>query len=79
MRNIQIRKEDFKHSSILHYLLDKGVIVNFHCLDGFCGTCHSKLISGEVSFIKDEIGFKAKEEFLLCCAIPKTDIEISIY
>lgn len=79
MTNIIIKKKDFKHTSILHYLLDMGIIVNFNCMDGFCGACHSKLIFGEVLFIKEEIGFKAKEEFLLCCVIPKTDIEISIY
>jgi len=79
MRTINIKVEEFNHQSILHYLLDKKIIVNFNCADGFCGICHSFLIEGKIIFHKEQIGFKPKGEFLLCCAKPETDISISIY
>lgn len=78
-RTIQILLADFKHTSILHYLLDKKIIVNFSCADGFCGVCHSLLLSGEIHFFKEQIGWKPSQEFLLCCAVPKTDISLEIY
>lgn len=79
MRHIPIKIADFNHTSLLHYLLDRNIIVEFNCMDGFCGACHSKLIVGEISIIKDDLAYKPSGEFLLCCAVPKTDIEIAIY
>lgn len=79
MRHIPIKIADFNHISLLHYLLDKDIIVEFNCMDGFCGACHSKLIAGEIAIIKDDLAYKLSGEFLLCCAVPKTDIEIAIY
>lgn len=79
MRHIHIKITDFDHASLLHYLLDKNIIVEFNCMDGFCGACHSQLIAGEIALIKDDLAYKPSGEFLLCCAVPKTDIEIAIY
>lgn len=79
MRHIPIKIADFNHTSLLHYLLDRNIIVEFNCMDGFCGACHSKLIAGEIAIIKDDLAYKPSGDFLLCCAVPKTDIEIAIY
>lgn len=79
MRNIHVKITDFNHTSLLHYLLAKEIIVEFNCMDGFCGACHSQLVAGEIAIIKDDLAYKPSGEFLLCCAVPKTDIEIAIY
>lgn len=78
-RIVHIPLAEFKHTSILHYLLDKNIIVHFSCADGFCGVCHSLLLSGKIHFVKDQIGWKPSQEFLLCCAVPETDISVEIY
>lgn len=82
MKIINISKNDFDNSqekSILKYLLKKKIEVNFHCADGFCGMCHSVLVSGDVNIGSNAIGFTPKKEILICCSMPKSDIIIEIY
>ncbi len=52
--------------------------VNFHCRAGFCGACRCKLIQGQVSYLEEPLAFVRKGEFLPCCSVPVTDIDIEI-
>lgn len=52
--------------------------VNFHCRQGYCGACRCKLVQGEVQYLNEPLAFVRKGEFLPCCSIPLTDIEIEI-
>ncbi|WP_166839489.1 class I ribonucleotide reductase maintenance protein YfaE [Rheinheimera pleomorphica] len=52
--------------------------VNFHCRQGYCGACRCKLLQGEVQYLNEPLAFVRKGEFLPCCSIPLTDIEIEI-
>lgn len=52
--------------------------VNFHCRAGFCGACRCKLVQGEVNYLEEPLAFVRKGEFLPCCSVPATDIEIEI-
>jgi ferredoxin len=71
---------DFDGSTrtLLDALESKQLEVNFHCREGYCGACRCKLLHGEVSYINEPLAFVRKGEFLPCCSVPVTDIEIEI-
>jgi ferredoxin len=50
-----------------------GIAVSSDCRMGLCGTCSTKISSGEVIHLALDGPEPAKDEALLCCAIPKTD------
>ncbi len=62
---------------VLDAALEAGIKILFNCREGFCGTCKSKLISGEVD-MKHNGGIRPKEiaagKFLPCCSKPLSDL-----
>lgn len=64
--------------TILESLEKNAVIVQYHCRDGFCGACRSKLIDGHVEYTSDPLAFIDDDEFLPCCTKATTDIKIEI-
>jgi len=50
----------------------------FSCRAGICGTCTSRIISGEVSYFEDPLEDLAQGELLLCCSRPKTAIVLDL-
>ena len=71
---------DYQDSSgtVLIALEQHKLQVNFHCREGYCGACRCKLNSGTVSYINEPLAFVRKGEFLPCCSVPLTDIDIEI-
>ncbi|NQY64335.1 MAG: MOSC domain-containing protein [Alteromonadaceae bacterium] len=66
------------------YLLEQGenagLILNYSCRAGMCGSCKVKLISGQVIQLDDDglSDCEKKEGYILACsAIPQTDVVIS--
>ncbi len=62
---------------VLDAALGAGIKILFNCREGFCGTCKSKLVSGEVD-MKHNGGIRPKEiaagKFLPCCSKPLSDL-----
>ena len=52
--------------------------VAFGCRDGNCHTCACGLIKGEVKYVEEPALAPYDGDVLICCAIPKTDIEIDL-
>jgi len=71
---------DFNGSTktLLEALEQHKLQVNFHCREGYCGACRCKLLQGEISYLNEPLAFVRKGEFLPCCSVPVTDIEIEI-
>lgn len=65
-------------SSLLEALEGAKVDVHFQCREGFCGACRAKLKCGEVKYLNQPLAFVRKGEFLPCCSIPITNLEIDI-
>lgn len=69
---IQINNEiitiNNSHLTILEFLESKGIIKNFQCRNGVCGTCRCKLISGNIEYTKEPIAFMQKDDVLICIA-----------
>ena len=69
---------DGTESTLLRTLELHQFAVSFQCREGYCGACRCKLIAGEVRYINEPLAFVRQGEFLPCCSVPLTDIEIEI-
>ncbi len=64
--------------SLLAFAEDQGLKPNFSCRAGICGTCTSRIISGDVSYFEDPLEDPAFGELLLCCSRPETAIVLDL-
>ena len=58
--------------------LDPSLQFDFVCRAGICGTCTSRIISGEVDYFEDPLEDPAQGELLLCCSRPKSAIVLDL-
>jgi len=56
--------------SLLELAESRGLNPDFSCRGGSCGTCRTKLISGEVHYLNLPAEMPAEGEVLICCAVP---------
>jgi ferredoxin len=66
------------NSSLLETIEEHEIDIEYHCREGYCGACRSKLISGKVDYITDPLAFIDDDEILPCCCVPISNIEIEI-
>lgn len=62
--------------TILESVENAGIELEFHCREGFCGVCRTKLLSGKVDYTLDPLAFIEDDEILICCSKPIGDIEL---
>jgi len=63
--------------TLLENLEAQAVSVEFHCRDGHCGACRSRLTSGKVNYENFPMAYLKQEEVLLCCSKSEEDIVIT--
>lgn len=64
--------------SLLESLEAAGIACHYHCRDGFCGACRTKLLSGTVDYLTDPLAFIDDDEILPCCCYPTSEIKVDI-
>ncbi|APD90076.1 FeS-binding protein [Alteromonas mediterranea] len=64
--------------TILSALEAAGVNIHYHCREGFCGACRTKLIEGEVEYTTDPLAFIDDDEILPCCCVAKCPLKIKV-
>ena len=69
---------DSAAQSLLSFAEDQGLKPDFSCRAGICGTCTSRIISGEVDYFEDPLEDPAQGELLLCCSRPKSAIVLDL-
>lgn len=69
---------DGQHSSLLDALEHKKVKMFSECRNGFCGSCKTKVISGEVSYFTEPLAELNDDECLPCCCVPVTDLNLKL-
>lgn len=69
---------DSAAQSLLSFAEDQGLKPEFSCRSGICGTCASRIISGEVDYFEDPLEDPAQGELLLCCSRPKSAIVLDL-
>ncbi|TEW54981.1 2Fe-2S iron-sulfur cluster binding domain-containing protein [Psychromonas sp. RZ22] len=62
--------------TLLENLESQAVSVEFHCREGHCGACRSKLISGKVTYSQFPMAYLRGDEVLLCCSKSEENITI---
>ena len=65
-------------STILNALEAADVHIHYHCREGFCGACRTKLIEGEVEYTTDPLAFIDDDEILPCCCVAKCPLKIKV-
>lgn len=69
----------FQHAhSLLESLESQGVEVHYQCREGYCGSCRTQLLEGEVHYTEEPMAWVNEDEILPCCCIPKSAIRIKI-
>ncbi|MCR5066738.1 MAG: 2Fe-2S iron-sulfur cluster binding domain-containing protein [Erysipelotrichaceae bacterium] len=69
-------------TSLVNAIEQSGIRIPVHCRSGYCGFCHSRLISGEIftpAFLEHRR--KADHDYGYihpCCSFPLSDLEIEI-
>ncbi|MFT5675237.1 MAG: ferredoxin [Paraglaciecola sp.] len=78
---------NIKHHKTVPYQPEKTLLesielqnidAHYHCREGFCGACRTKLLSGEVKYLSDPLAYIDDDEILPCCCVPLSDIEIEL-
>ena len=65
-------------SPLLELAEDSGVSIPFGCRAGSCGTCVTKLVSGDVSYLHEPGAPLAEGEILTCVAVPETEVVLDV-
>lgn len=58
--------------SLLELAETRGLTPEFSCRGGSCGTCKTKLLAGQVSYLSPPGINLEDDEVLICCAVPAT-------
>jgi len=56
--------------SLLALAEERGLSPEFSCRGGSCGTCHTRLLAGAVSYTTPPTAEIAEGEVLICCSVP---------
>ncbi|MCL4409614.1 class I ribonucleotide reductase maintenance protein YfaE [Aliidiomarina haloalkalitolerans] len=63
-------------TSLLETIEAAGIEARFHCRNGFCGACRTRLISGNVHYTTEPLAYVRTGDILPCVCRPSTNIEI---
>jgi ferredoxin len=71
------RHAKFQHaSSLLESLEAQDLHIEFQCREGYCGSCRTRLIEGEVHYTEEPMAWIDDDEILPCCCIPKSPLRL---
>lgn len=63
---------------LLPQLERSGILVEYQCREGYCSACTIKLLWGKVDYPIEPLAWVNSGYILACCAIVKSDIEITL-
>ena len=64
--------------SLLEGLERTGHAVEYQCRGGYCGSCRTTILSGEVSYADSPLAFIAAGEVLPCYARPEGAVVLDV-
>jgi ferredoxin len=69
----------FQHAhSLLESLEAQQIQVPYQCREGYCGSCRTELLSGEVAYLSEPMAWINDNEILPCCCVPKSPLSIKL-
>jgi ferredoxin len=57
--------------TLLEFAEEYGLAPAFGCRSGICGSCKTRIVSGEVDYLEEPLAPHAHDEVLLCCSVPR--------
>lgn len=73
------RSAEFQHAAnLLESLEAQDIEVHYQCREGYCGSCRTTLIEGEIHYTQEPMAWINEDEILPCCCIPKTNLKIKL-
>ena len=66
----------FDDKTLLEGLERAGIEVHYHCREGYCGACRTKMHAGQVEYVTDPLAFIDDDEILPCCCVPLSPLEL---
>ena len=73
---IDIEVEANAPASLLESIESSGVEARFHCRNGFCGACRTKLLNGTVRYTTDPLAYIRPGDILPCVCQATSDLEL---
>lgn len=67
-----------KANNILECLEKKDIHVSYQCRAGYCGSCRTQILEGEVAYIQEPLAWINDNEILPCCCVPKSMVKLKI-
>lgn len=64
--------------SLLSFAEDQGLAPDFSCRAGICGTCVTRILSGQVEYFEEPLDELGEGEVLLCCSKPASPIVLDL-
>lgn len=65
-------------TTVLEQIERLGHSARHSCRAGFCGDCRCRLVAGLIEYIDAPLGYFAENEFLPCCSIAITPIQVEV-
>jgi len=59
--------------TLLEFAESLGLLPDFSCRSGHCGSCKSKLLAGKIIYQSEVTAETAGNKVLLCCALPASE------
>ncbi len=57
--------------TLLEFAEENRLAPAFGCRLGICGSCKTRIISGDVDYLDEPLAPRAHDEVLLCCSVPR--------
>ncbi len=64
--------------TLLEGLERTGHIVEYQCRSGYCGSCRTRMLSGEVEYLSEPLAYVANGEVLPCCCVPVGTVSLDV-
>jgi ferredoxin len=64
------------NTSLLDSLEAANIEMQYHCRQGFCGVCRTRLLEGEVHYLVDPLAYMHDGEVLTCCSAPRSNVKL---
>ena len=62
--------------SLLVSMERAGIDTHYHCRNGFCGACRTRLCAGTVEYTTDPLAFVRPGDILPCVCIATSDLDL---
>lgn len=68
----------YSGETLLEGLERTGHVIEYQCRSGYCGSCRTRVIDGDVEYLKEPLAYIANGEILPCCCVPVGTITLDV-